>query len=509
MQPDVPFNPNMSVDADPIDEVPPDAETIQSEIDRLAALPSVQYEVCRSKEARRLGMRTSVLDQHVRTARKEDNGDGRQGRALELPEPEPWPEEVDGDDLLKEITRAVKRYVAIPEHGAEAVALWIIHAHALDAATVSPRLFLTSPSPRCGKTTLLEVIKKLVTRSVSVANISPAALFRTVEVAQPTLLIDEADSFARDNEDLRGILNSGHRKGGSVIRTVGDDHEPRQFSTWAATAIAGIGDLPQTIQDRSIVISLRRKHSDERVQRFRSDRTPELDRLARMVARWARDHVAALVDADPDLPETLHDRAADNWRALVAIADAAGGEWPGVGRSAAVALSGGEDTDGAAVEIQLLSDIRNVFERRDTDRVSTTDLLHELHSLEERPWLEWGRNRKPITARQFSMRLAPYGIASGTVRDGLETFKGYRRDAFDDAFSRYLPPLSVTPSQPAENREKSSFSIRHKLENVTDRNSQKPRNSRGCDSVTDRNPENGIEGLFSPDDESEKEVFKI
>ena len=119
------------------------------------------------------------------------------------------------------------------------------------------------------------------------------------------------DSFLRDNEDLRGVLNSGHTQATAyVIRTVGEDHEPRRFGTWAPKAIALIGSLPATLADRSIDIRMQRKRPGDRVERFRDRRHgPALDVLCRKAARWAADHLAVLADADPDLPEALNDRA--------------------------------------------------------------------------------------------------------------------------------------------------------------------------------------------------------
>ena len=144
------------------------------------------------------------------------------------------------------------------EAAADACTLWCVHTYLIDAAWISPRLALTSPEKGCGKTTLLDVLARLVWRPLPAANATSSALFRVVEMQRPTLLIDEADTFLGENEELRGILNSGHRRGGSVLRTVSDEHEPRQFSTYSACAIAMIGKLPATLADRSIPIDLKR-----------------------------------------------------------------------------------------------------------------------------------------------------------------------------------------------------------------------------------------------------------
>ena len=244
-----------------------------------------------------------------------------------MPSIEPWPSPVNGSELLDEICGLISRYIVLSLESIAAVAVWIVHTHCFDCFAHSPRLAVTSPEKGCGKTTLLELLYCLVSRPLDTANATVSAIFRIVELVKPTLLIDEADTFLGDNDELRGILNSGHRRGGQVTRTVGDDYEPRQFSTWAPTAIAMIGRLPDTLNDRSIIVSLRRRKSSERVDPFRRDRATHVTDLARKIARWAQDHQAELAVSDPDTAELVN-RAADNWRPLIAIAETAGGVWP-------------------------------------------------------------------------------------------------------------------------------------------------------------------------------------
>ena len=155
-----------------------------------------------------------------------------------------------------------------------------------------------------------------------------------VEAYRPALLVDEADTFLRDNDELRGVINSGHRRGGAVLRTVGDDHEPRAFSTYSACAIALIGKLPDTLYDRAVVIDLKRRLPEEKIAPFRPDRAGDLDVLARQLARWARDHADRIAEVDPEMPAGIFNREADNWRPLVAIAQVAGGDWPKRARKA-------------------------------------------------------------------------------------------------------------------------------------------------------------------------------
>lgn len=208
-------------------------QAADAEIKRLAKLTHIEYDRERKVVAKRLGISLKALDGDVKSARAENGDDTRgQGRPLEFPVIEPWPEPVEGAELLDDVCNALRRYLVLPEGSAETLALWAVHTHAYECFAHSPRLAITSPEKGCGKTTTLDVIGELVARPLPTSNATTAAIFRSIEKARPTLLIDEADTFLKDNEELRGVLNAGHRRGGQIIRTVGDDYEPRQFSTW-------------------------------------------------------------------------------------------------------------------------------------------------------------------------------------------------------------------------------------------------------------------------------------
>jgi hypothetical protein len=427
-----------------------------AEIARLKALHPFAYDRERGDAAKRLGCRISTLDRLVAEQRGEaatiDTG-GR-GRPLEITNVEPWPEPVDGATLLDELEHAIRRHVVLDQTAADAAALWIVHSHAIDVAYVSPRLAITSPEMRCGKTTLLTVLSPLVARPLPAANMTKATMFRAIEAARPTLLIDEADSFVGDDDELRGIINAGHcRATAKVLRTVEtpDGYEVREFAVWGPIVLAAIGHLPDTIDDRSIKIAMRRRRPDASIERLRLDRIEQYRPLAQRAARWATDHLNALRAADPAVPGELHDRAADNWRPLFAIADAIGGTWPERARKAATELSGESDDQGS-MRVALLTDIRAAFAAKAVDRLASEDLVAYLASLDERPWPEY-RGGKPITKTQIARLLAPLRISPGTIRlpDG-RTAKGYYRRAFDDAFAQYLPAENVTTPQPQDFR---------------------------------------------------------
>ena len=474
--------------------IAPDAEAVKIDdtnetdaaIKRLAKLTPIEYERERKIAAEKLGIgRVSVLDNAVKAARGENGDTKGQGRPLELPTIEPWPEPINGADLLDDICNAVKRYLVLPDGSAEALGLWAMHTHAFDCFAHSPRLAITSPEKQCGKTTTLDILGELVGRPLPTSNATTAAIFRTIEKAKPTLLIDEADTFLGENEELRGVLNSGHRRGGQILRTVGDDHEPRQFSTWAPAAIAMIGRLPDTLEDRSVSIALRRRRPTEKVQQFRSDRVQDLKQLARKIARWCDDNRQKLAASDPNTG-ALANRAADNWRPLLSIADLAGGRWPE--RARAVAEAAEKAKQDQSKRTMVLSDIRDIFAARpETDRMRSAEMAEALGAMENRPWSEW-RNGKPMTPAALARLLAPFGIMPGTKRDGDSTFKGYLRSDFTEAFATYLPDQTVTSSQTNNDGHCDvSQSVTPKTD-VTVSKSQKPNNDGHCDGVTVSTP---------------------
>jgi Protein of unknown function (DUF3631) len=389
-----------------------------------------------------LNIRASILDRLVQAERDKlgfNEDDGRQGHAISFPEPEQWPELVDGPQLLGGIAKAIRRHVVLPEHACDACALWVVHTYLVDRFLVSPRLGVRSPTKGCGKTLLLDVLGRLVLRPLPAANVTSSAIFRVIEGHCPTLLVDEADTFLYDNDELRGVLNSGHRKGGSVLRTVGDDFEPRAFATFSACVIALIGSLPDTLHDRAVVIDLKRRMPSEMIEPFRPDRAGYLDVLARKTVRWAQDHADDVAAADPDMPPGIINRRADNWRPLLAIADAAGGDWPDRARKAAMQSHiEAEDDDASRLEL-LLGDIRDVFTEKGLDEISSADLVESLVAIEGRPWAELGKSRKPLTQNRLARLLKPLPVIPENIHIGDKVPKGYVLKRFEEAFARYLP----------------------------------------------------------------------
>ena len=424
--------------------------------------------------------------------------DGLPGRPITFDEIEPWPDPVDGAELLTELSVTIGAYIIMDKHQRDAAALWAAHAHAHDFRDTSPPLVIKSPAMRSGKTKLVEVLERLVPRPLFVSGITVSFLERVIEAHRPTLLIDEYDALTSNDpalaEAARAQLNrSAKRRGASVGKNVplpGGGYEARMFSTWAPTAIAGIGDPPATVRDRAVVIDLKRKLSSEKVKPLRERDGADLAVLRRKLARFAADNEQRLRYADPAAVAVDNDRAKDMWDPLLAVADVAGGEWPERAREAglALAVASESETADADVKLVLLADIRDIFAMEppepaaspdmldpdrlepsaarggrpdDGPRMSSKRLLDALHSLEERPWSAWGRAKKPITGKSLGDLLRPYGVRSGTIRiDGdtsEDTAKGYYLRSFEDAFTRYLPTggsQSVTASQTPENKGK-------------------------------------------------------
>lgn len=433
------------------DAVPFGLSVTEARIAELTKLKPLDYELRREAEAKALGFRVSFLDKEVEARRPRPKGEADAEGADPFEAVEPWAEPVNGSALLAEIEASILRFCVLPDHSAPLMAAWVLHAWTHDAADISPLLAFVSPEKRCGKSTALSIIGALTPKAMHAVNITSAVLFRVVERYCPTVLVDEADTFLAENEELRGILNGGHnRLTAFVWRTVGDDHEPRRFKVWAPKCIAMIGKLPDTLEDRALVVPLRRKQPGERVERFRADRMAAFLPLRRKAARWTADNLMRLREMDPEVPEALHDRAQDNARAICAIADLVGGIWPDRVRAALVGLAGQSDDEPQSAGVLLLRDIAEILDRRKGDRIGSADLCSELCGLEEGPWAEWRRGQ-PITTRGVAKLLKPFGIKPGRDRTG--SFYALRE--FADALNRYLPmapensATSATSATPA------------------------------------------------------------
>ena len=373
----------------------------------------------------------------------------------------------DGAALLDDVHGFIARFVAFPSEGAaHAVTLWAAHCHAPGSFDSTPRLALLSPEPGSGKTRVLEVLELLTPAPMHALNASVAAIFRSIEAARPTLLIDECDAIftkhGKDdaNEDLRALLNAGHRKGATIPRCTGPQHEVHQFPVYCAVALAGLGDLPATLMSRSVIVRMRRRAPGEHVEPFRARTAAAGGKpLAARLAAWARQARDAL-GAYPDMPDGVTDRPADVWEPLLTVADAAGGDWPKRARAACTELAGAAETGEASLGVRLLADLAEVFTKRDDhgnpageykEQLSTTVILDRLHAIEEAPWAALGKQGKPLDARGLATRLRAYGIKSDNLPrdDGGARLKGYYAASLADAWTRYVPGSRIAaPSAP-------------------------------------------------------------
>lgn len=350
---------------------------------------------------------------------------------------------MEGHRLLDEVEKHLARYIVFPGDAERvAVTLWVAHTHDLNAFESTPRLAFLSPEPGSGKTRALEVIDTLVPAPMHVLSASPAAIFRSLAKARRVLLLDEVDAvFGRrgkdeNNEDLRAMLNAGHRAGATIPRCVGPTHDVTEFEVFAAVALAGLGDLPPTLMTRSVVIRMRRRATNEEVQPFRArDDVPRGELLRDRLAAWADDHAVMLREI-PIMPPGVDDRPADVWEALLAVADAAGGAWPNRGRKACKALVNASASLEASLGIRLLGDLKVVFGT--SESMSTSKILAELYAIEESPWAEL--RGKPLDPRGLAFRLGQYGIKSKNLNQGDGVvLKGYTAGDLWDAWARYVP----------------------------------------------------------------------
>lgn len=351
-----------------------------------------------------------------------------------------------GGRVLANVKTFLERFIAYPHDEAViAHTLWIVHAHAVEAFDNTPRLAFLSPEPGSGKSRALEITELLVPRPLLSVNASVAAIFREVssEEGLPTLLLDEVDTIFSGksdvNEDLRGLLNSGYRRGAHALRASvrGKEVVTEKWPSFCPVVLAGLNQLPDTLMTRSVVVGMKRRRHDQIVEPYRRRvHGPEAGDLFEAVAEFARESLDQLEASWPELPESIQDRDADVWEPLIAIADAAGGHWPKAARFAAERMVADAKSKPVTLGIRLLADIRTAM--GDRDRIGTADLLGRLHDMESAPW--GSIKGEPIDARFLARTLGKYEIeTNNTLKIDGRPVKGYHRSHFADAWDRYLP----------------------------------------------------------------------
>ena len=399
-----------------------------------------------------MDMAIGVDEERVRAARKSETATASPLTTID----EPWPDPVDGVALYHELATFISERVVLPASALVAVVLWLFHTHVSLVADHTPYLHVNSPTKRCGKSRLLDLLRWIAYRCVKADSITRAALYRFVEAEHPTLLLDEMDALMRhDTQELRGLLDSGFERGGGAIVTEGDEYKPKFFATYCPKILSGIGRLDDTLEDRSISIPMARasKADIQKLKKIRGHRIKgECEPFRRQLLRWAADHADALKEAEPFEPEELAGRRNDVWRPLFAIADELSATLGATSRNVALEIDG-DTEDETDRGVLILQDIRALFDAQrdatDGGELSSDAIVQALVLMEDRPWPEY-RNNKPITTNSLARLLGRFKIKPTVFRIGKATHRGYLYTGFVDAFQRYLPLPSEQPKQPQQ-----------------------------------------------------------
>ncbi len=430
-----------------------DRDLLQTLVERCRDLTPLVYAQMRKPIAMAAGLTpVTALDAAVQVQRRDP-----------VPLPglitvEPCAQPVEPAELLTDISNFFARFIFAPRHVLDAAALHIVFCHALDAFSIAPRLFITSPERECGKSLLMELMAALGQRSLIAAAVTDAVLPRVIERYRATVFLDEIDTYRlNEREGLAGILNSGHRRRTAfAFKTSGEHHEPKAFSTWAGYVFAGIfGKMPDTTRSRCIVLRLGRKPTSVRLERFGQRQEKEAEALARRIARYAVDHAVPLEALDQgddqDSPVLGSDRGLDNWRPLLAVATTAGKDWVRRAVAAARELSGRTSEPEASGAI-LVADLHALFFRIEgiasplqdaavvPSAMFSQDIVERLTKekcFAERPWAEYKQGR-PLTVHGLAALLTPYGVHSGNVWVHGVQGKGYKLDHLRPVFEQYL-----------------------------------------------------------------------
>jgi hypothetical protein len=406
-------------------------------LDALAKTKGLDYARQRKAAAEELGVPPSAIDNEVKARREDAQVGPLDGHWVVLPAEEP----ADGDSLLRDIIRRIKRHVVISDDGALTIALWVVASWVHDeVATHSPILNINSTEPESGKSTTMALVAFLMPKCIASVEASEAAIYRAIKRWQPSFCFDEFDSILADDDKaaLRSVINSGHTRGQGVLRCIGDDKTPELFPTFAPKAIGKVGrKLPPATLSRCIFVELRRRKKDEHVERFAHQDDAELADLRGRLRRWALDNQDALRDAEPSMPDELQNRRHDNWRLMIRISDLCSGveDFGDKARAAAIKIEGKADSRTASA--RALAACKTVFESVKDDAIGSEELIEKITADPNSEWAEW-KAGKPITQMQLARLLKPYGISPEPVRIGTRQVRGYLRAHFIEAWERYL-----------------------------------------------------------------------
>ncbi len=380
-------------------------------------------------------------------------------------EVDPWDEIVDLSELLGQTENILSKYLFLPEGGSNGIALWIAASWVFDNFDKFPNLMFQSPVMRCGKTTALTIISKLTSKPILVSNITPATVFRLIEKYTPTLIFDEADLYLKTSDNFNSILNSGNsRETAFVGRSSGDQFEPRIFSTWGPKVIACIGKQRPTLEDRSIIIPIKRRLKSEKVVKLRqnSEFKSLVAEIQRKFKRFSDDFNLEIDLDSISLPKSLNDREEENWLPLRLISIMASPEWEEKCKTAMELLTGSENKE-ESDSILLLKDIKTIFESEEETKFPTKFFLKKLNAMEHRPWAEYyhGKELSPV---KLASILSHFEICPKPFRFKDRVKRGYSLDQFKEIFPRYIPGKPQQTQQKKQKRKikKSSKSLKIK-----------------------------------------------
>jgi hypothetical protein len=412
-------------------------------IKALVNLDVFDYDRVRQGKAEELGVKVTTLDAKVKEERKQQEST----KTLLLPNVAPYSEAVNLAILLNQVKGLVRKHLILDDVYVDILTLWIAGTWFVPYVQIFPLLLIDAPERGCGKSQVLDLASFMAYRPLATANITPAALFRVVELEHPTLFIDEADTFIKKHDDMLGLINDGYARtthgkvARGVIRLTGDNFTPSLFDVWGAKALAGIklaSHLPDSTLSRGLKIHVRKKLKNESIVRLRHADTSVFDEICSKFARIALDHGEQVKNARPDLPSELNDRDQDNLEVLLAISEIAGAEWSERVKKAALKLAKEGDSDISAGN-ELLSDIRNIAKFRRAGKIHSTELLNLLVNDELTLWPTY-TNGKALTSRGLASLLNFYGIKAKDLKFEGRTLKGFDWAQFEDAFERYLEP---------------------------------------------------------------------
>jgi hypothetical protein len=405
--------------------------------------------------------------------------------------------DLEGAQLVATLESTFRKYVALDSGLPFVLALWTLATHVFDCFDAFPYLAITSPTKRCGKTRLAEIIDLLCCNGLRTAGASTAAIFRTIQSQDSksgtvTLILDEAEMLgtkSERSEQLREILNAGYRRGQYVLRcerTSDEGFEPARFKVYCPKVLVLIGNLHDTLADRSIPIAMRRRKASELVGRFfYSQAEREARRFRKEVERWAESSRRKVKRCSRQDLEFVEDREAELWLPLFAVCRAVAPDRLKELTGIAIRISHGKhEEEPADFGVLILRDIRAAFIQSGKELLPSTNLIMELNLVEESPWPGWSHG-KGLDARSLARLLRPFRIVPHNLRvENDMVLKGYERADFEEACSMYLPrDSSATTLQANTGAGSSEFLLRYTDENVAARKCEIANGNGACSAV--------------------------